>query len=529
MKTKIHEETKKSLIDDIKSRLEDGILEKSNADLIIKLINNADDLNEAINIAALGTTYKRTGFHFDKRLEKLGNTIKYFKKNNKLSFEDLNNKKVRANVKSVGANTCGARPNHKLIIGDNYDALQNLLIEYKNKIDVIYIDPPYSKDKMGNFAHVNYDNEITRDNLLSMLFNRLVLARELMSEEGVIFCSIDDRNHAYVKCLFDDIFGESNFVTSFVWQKKKGGGQAKYIYEGHEYILCYCKSKKNISGLYTIDNKKGSDIIEKDGKIYRINDDIIRAVFGKYEKGTERRCHYEDILKVKGKKKFNEVREKIKTGEYILKKSLTDNKKHYVCKLEEITDGKYKIVYTILTGYIDGIRTEHGNNEITNMGLVFDDPKPIELIKIVLSMTKQKDSVILDFFAGSGTTGQAVLELNKEDGGNRQFILCQLNEITDTTPNGIAIDVTTKRLRRIMTGKCYDGKNNFEWIKKNEPLGGSLDVYDIATVANFESTKNKSPFEVIDETLYGQEKFKNIQDKIKWVCENFEHTQKIEE
>ena len=102
MSTKIYNETKENLITDIKSRLEDGIIEKSNADLLIKLINSAEDLNEAINIAALGTTYKRTGFHFDKRLEKLGNTIKYFKKNEKLSFKSNDGK-----------------PINKLIIGDN--------------------------------------------------------------------------------------------------------------------------------------------------------------------------------------------------------------------------------------------------------------------------------------------------------------------------------------------------------------------------------------------------------------------------
>ncbi len=123
--------SKEELILEIKKRVEDKIIENSNADLIIKLINNSDSLSEAIAIAQLGTTYKRTGFHFDKRLEKLDNTIKYFKKNKELSF-------VNDEVKLT----------HKLIIGDNYDALLNLLIEYRNKIDVIYIDPPYGKDSI---------------------------------------------------------------------------------------------------------------------------------------------------------------------------------------------------------------------------------------------------------------------------------------------------------------------------------------------------------------------------------------------
>ena len=189
--------SKQELIAEIDRRIDDKIIERTNADLLKKLIKNAESLTEAISIAELGTTYKRTGFHFDKRLEKMGDTIKYFRKNADLSFKTTENAQT-----------------HKLIIGDNYDALLNLLIEYRGKIDVIYIDPPYGKDSMGEFAETNYENAITRDNLLSMLYPRLVLAKQLLSVSGVIFCSIDDRNHAYVKCLFDEIFEEKNFVAS---------------------------------------------------------------------------------------------------------------------------------------------------------------------------------------------------------------------------------------------------------------------------------------------------------------------------
>ena len=143
-------------------------------------------------------------------------------------------------------------------------------------------------------------------------------------------------------------------------------------------------------------------------------------------------------------------------------------------------------------------------------------------------MVGDNNIIVLDFFAGSGTTGQAVLELNREDGGNRQFILCTNNEKTEVNPNGIAIDVTSKRLKRVMTGTCYDGTNNFKWLEKNEPLGGSLDVLTIEPIANFADGIGKSPFDVIDETLYGQVKFTHTMDKIEWVCEHFEHTQKFE-
>ena len=137
------ENIKQEFIGITEKRVEDKIMEQSTADLIIKLIRNAETKEEAMKISALGTVNKRTGFHFDLRLEKQNGMIKYFKKNEELSFSDGSNKPV-----------------NKLIIGDNYDALNNLLIEYRGKIDVIYIDPPYGADSMGEFAETNYTNNI---------------------------------------------------------------------------------------------------------------------------------------------------------------------------------------------------------------------------------------------------------------------------------------------------------------------------------------------------------------------------------
>ena len=216
---------KESLLLEIDKRVSDKVLEPTNAELLKKLILAADDDNEAMMIAALGTTYKKTGFHFDKRLERLSNDIRYFKKNEALSFH-----------------TDDSKPTHKLIIGDNYEALQNLLIEYKGRVDVIYIDPPYGKDSMGEFAQTNYENAITRDNLLSMLYPRLMLAKQLLAESGVIFCSIDDRNQAYIKCLFDEIFGEGNYIDTLHWKRKKQPSfLAKHTAKVMEYVLVFAK------------------------------------------------------------------------------------------------------------------------------------------------------------------------------------------------------------------------------------------------------------------------------------------------
>ena len=175
---------------------------------------------------------------------------------------------------------------------------------------------------------------------------------------------------------------------------------------------------------------------------------------------------------------------------------------------------------------------------------MFDYPKPIDFIKFILNISDNENALVLDFFAGSGTTGQAVLEMNEKDEGNRQFILVQLpedldilytkNKKSEILKNQIELcdlinrkhllsEITAERLRRVMKGSSINGEIS---ITINKRLGGSLDVYEIADVANNESTEGQSPFDVIDETLYGKEKFTKLQDKIEWVCSNFENCQK---
>ena len=522
------EKSKLSLIEEIEKRVNDKIIEKSNADLLIKLINNADSLTEAIAIAELGTTYKRTGLHFDKRLEKFGNTIKYFSKNMNLSF--------KANDNAI---------THKLIIGDNYDALLNLLVSYRGKIDVIYIDPPYGKDSMGEFAQTSYDNALTRDNLLSMMYPRLVLAKQLLSENGIIFCSIDDKNESYIKCLMDEIFEERNFVASCP-RKTVSSKTTKSDHELqklYDYLLIYVKSDdshftKNIVGTksYPYHDERG------DYYLVPLQDN------GPHGTRTARPNLWYPIYKTKDNKMLLE-KESDEDIEYLpadhkgdagrwmwsKKKFLTDCQdltvsnnnvisiKHYYKEGDDTN--KYQPWKDWLDKYLNATGTSQLNDVIGKNK--FDNPKPVDLIKWCIKLHPNTNAIVLDFFAGSGTTGQAVLDINREDGGRRQFILCTNNEITDTNSNGIAYDVTSKRLKRIMTGKCYDDSTNFEWIKKNQPYGDNLDVYDIKTVANFENVAGSTPFDVIDETLYGKEKFNNIKDKIDWVCSNFEGTQKI--
>ena len=535
-------DTKQSLIEEINKRVQDKILEPTNAELLIKLINNADSLDEAISIATLGTVYKKTGLHFAPKLEKKSEDIHYFKKNEELSFH-----------------TDDTKPTNKLIIGDNYPALQNLLIQYKGNIDVIYIDPPYGKDSMGEFAKTNYQNAITRDNLLSMLYPRLLLAKQLLSEDGVIFCSIDDKNQAYVKCLFDEVFGEDAFLLNVPRLTKKGGKSTDTIAKNNDYLLAYSRNKDIVfnqeekidlqkykyedehvaeRGKYALTQTLDYNSLQySEGMDYEIIIDGESFVPGgdkskmiERHKGNHGRTDWvwrwsKEAVEW-GKKNDFFV---IKNRRIYTKSYLYCRKKNGECEIEKIEATK---AFTTLS-YIDNkYSNDNGKKELDSIFLngstLFKNPKPQSLISTIIEMVSpdNENITILDFFAGSATTGHAVLDLNNKDNGNRTFILCQLNEITDTTPNGIAYDVTSKRLKRIMTGECYDGTKDFPWLENHTPYGGNLDVYEIASVANFASEPGQTPFDVIDETLYGEKKFTTVKEKIDWVCKNFDKTQK---
>ena len=538
---------KQELIAEIEKRVEDHVLEPSNAELLNKLIIQADNDNEALSIATLGTMYKKTGLHFDARLEPITtHDIRYFRKNTELSFH-----------------TDDSKPTHKLIIGDNYEALQNLLVQYTGAIDVIYIDPPYGKDSMGEFAQTNYQNAITRDNLLSMLYPRLQLAKQLLSDSGVIFCSIDDKNQAYIKCLFDEVFGERNFIANSIIVNNRGGRDYGGIAVQHEYLLIYAKDifgyelneiEETDKKFDYTDEEGGFNLMElrnRNVKFNSLNRPNLCYPFYLNPNSADANGLYQ--ISLEPNDDFSvEVKPAISQGIQTVwrwgkeEKSRANLNKVIFGKANQ--NGGYMIVqkYRKTTKMQRSVWdekefvNERGSEmvkEILGYG-VFDYPKSMWLLRRAIELSSKPDSVILDFFAGSGTTGHAVLDLNRSEekegdlfaetntGGNRTFILCQMNEITDTTPNGIAYDVTAKRLKRIMTGECYDGTKDFEWIKKNKPYGGNLDVYDIDKVADFNYSEGKSPFDVIDETLYGLPKFATLQEKIEWVCSHFANARK---
>ena len=353
-----------------------------------KLIKNAENKEEAIAIAELGTTYKRTGFHFDKKLEKIGSTIKYFKKNSELSFCQNEHSKT-----------------HKLIIGDNYDALLNLSISYNGKIDVIYIDPPYGKDDMGEFADTNYNNAITRDNLLSMLYPRLVLAKQLLSDEGVIFCSIDDKNQAYIKCLFDEVFGEKNCLTfiSRATGTPTGGGFEGFVNEA-DYLLVYAKYIENVS-------INGLTMTEKDSKIYDQEDESGRYLIrplrrtGGEDRREDRPTMYYPLTAPDGTKIYpkgptgydsrwicseDKAKELNDSNLLLWKKIKKNNEFQWQVYQKFYLDNRTKKPGNLWTDIEGNKKATRELREIFNNEKIFLFPKPVDLLNFCISILDRK-------------------------------------------------------------------------------------------------------------------------------------------
>lgn len=345
------------------------------------------------------------------------------------------------------------------IEGDNLDVLKCLKETYLHKVKMIYIDPPYNTgndfvyeddfaqsseeylansgqfDEQGNRMFTNAEsNGRFHTDWLNMIYPRLKVARDLLTDDGVIFISIDDNEQGNIQKVCNEIFGENNFVGQLIHQRAKGGGQAKYIVKGHDYILVYGKNLKDI----TLARKK---IIQKptttiNGEQYIINDDIIRKVFGKYDKSLgDRRCFYEELEKYKGKAKKEEIDRKLRTGELFLIENRFNM--HTICRYEKVTDATSKM-YSILKinpeDSIIKVLSEEGKKDLDALGIFgFSYPKPVEIIRQLVDAGTEKKgtNIILDFFSGSATTAHAVMQLNSEDGGNRKFIMVQLPEKTD--------------------------------------------------------------------------------------------------
>lgn len=400
-------------------------------------------------------------------------------------------------------------PNHILIEGDNLEALTALSYTHAGKIDVIYIDPPYNtgnKDFIYNDSFVDKEDGYRHSKWLSFMNKRLKIAKNLLSDKGVIFISIDDNEQAPLKLLCDEIFGERNFVAKFDWRKKTGANDAKDIAVITESILLYSNSKVLAVEREIWNRDEGS----RNMKRFKFSDEFVETR-GKYYLDTLDRggLQYSDSMNYgieapdggmiypNGRSEFvNDGwiwkwgKDKVKWGlenkflEFVKSKKSSGSKYTIKYKVYENVDNEGNIrkkVGRAFTNFILEPINQQGNSELMALfgEVPFSNPKPLGLLQYLLNTIVIKDVTILDFFAGSGTTLHATMQLNAEDGGHRQCILVTNNE------NGICENVTYERNRRVIQGYITPKGEKVPGLTRN-----NLRYYKTKFVPRDKSPKN---------------------------------------
>src|SRR3989344_5994362 len=437
--------------------------------------------------------------------------------------DDVENKlPILKEVPKLAIKSKDDKPTHLLIEGDNYHALTCLNYTHKGKIDVIYIDPPYNTgsdgfkykdkrilDKYPDGTEVPVDHPLRHSYWLSFMSKRLELAKNLLKENGVFFISIDDNELAQLKLLCDEIFGNENFVNVISRLMKSGGNKGEYFSPNIEYVLVYAKNLKNL-GVFRLSLEK--DYIEKIySKIEEKGDrkgEKYREM-GLYQAGLDVRPNQRYLIKCpdgsfvipSGKSMPEKIREGVvvkpsasdgvlrwiysrylaeyKNGNIVFKKTKTSS------LINEKGEKSQWNIYTkiwlsdridagrVPTNFIGEFENRISSQEMKKLGIDFQFAKPVSLIKHLIKITNKTDNIsVLDFFAGTGTTGHAVMELNEEDGGNRQFILATNNdEVVNGEKHKIMSDICYPRIKNVIKG--YNGTKG---------LGNSIKFYKTAFV-----------------------------------------------
>ena len=374
-----------------------------------------------------------------------------------------------------------------LIQGDNLLALKALLPHYAGQVKCIYIDPPYNT---GNEGWVYNDNvnspemkawlgkvvggeseDLSRhDKWLCMMYPRLVLLREMLSDDGIIFISIDDVEDGNLRVMLDEIFSRHCFIAKLIWKSRQylDSRSLSGISTDHEYIYVYVKNEGKVK-------LKGK---ERDlGKYSNPDNDprglwMSRSILGLATKEQRPNLHY-DLIDPATNTRYpcapntgwryskDTIQQKIEEGRILFPKKTSGRPREKVFLLELQTES------TGFPSVIDDVFTAQGSAQIRQIlgSQVFAFPKPSDLIAELIRQTTKQDDLILDSFAGSGTTGHAVLQMNQEDGGNRRFILVEMDE-------NISKNITAERLKRVSQG--YEWKDQKGNKKKEEGLGGGF-------------------------------------------------------
>ena len=446
----------------------------------------------------------------------------------------LANSKINASLRPLKEKSVDFDNTKNIYIeGDNLDVLKLLRETYLNKVKMIYIDPPYNTgndfvynddfaqstdeyntisgqyDEQGNRMVLNNEsNGRFHTDWLNMMYCRLKVSRDLLTDDGAIFVSIDDNEQSNLLKLLTEIFGEDNKVAEFIVIRSEGGGLAKQVIKGHDYLFVFAKDISKFSPLGRPKDIRGK-IIEKDGEKYWIQEDWLRKEFGKYGN-----CHYEEIVQYKGKEKFDEINDGLKNGKYVLVPK--SNGMNIVGKLRNIKDDSSKF-YSILKHL-----SANGIKDLKDLTMekFFSYPKPVSLLKEIISgitfFTLKKQDIILDFFSGSATTAHAVMELNAEDKGNRKFIMVQMPEEckdeTEAQKMGYKTicDIGEERIRRAgkkIKDELIEKKNNAGMLNDDVIDPDSLDIgfrvfkFDSSNMNDVYYNPNQTQKNLLDTTI----------------------------
>jgi adenine-specific DNA-methyltransferase len=404
------------------------------------------------------------------------------------------------------------------IEGDNLEVLKLLQTSYYRKVKMIYIDPPYNTGKDFVYEDDFADNitrykEVTSQttksnpetmgryhtNWLNMMYPRLRLAANLLLDDGVIFISIDDNEVTNLRKVCDEVFGEENFISSLIWQQRKGGGNdSRYIAVDHEYIVIYGKSLFNLQDKWRIKQTdeylKRYNEVDETGKYYwdtLVRNGLQNPIIISIEDpdGTQMTINSQQSLKT--------ILEGIKKGTVKFTKTSNGWSLHHKVYMN---DGQ--VLRSLLVNY--------GNNrsaadELSKLfgQVLFDYAKPTTLVNLLMQLNTNDNDIILDFFSGSATTAHAVMQLNKEDDGNRKFILVQLPELCDEKSEAYKAgyknicEIGKERIRRA-GAKLIERDGQIKLgEEQQEPLDIGFKVFKLDT-SNFRAWDN-SP--VSEETL----------------------------
>lgn len=431
-------------------------------------------------------------------------------------------------------------PNHIIIESDNLHALVALQYSHAGKIDFIYIDPPYNtgnKDFKYNDTYVDKEDSYRHSKWLSFMHKRLSLAKKLLTEKGVIFVSIDDNEAAQLKICLDEIFGNDSFVSQIIWVSKTGSSDAETLDNITEYILVYVKSEQKVFAknysTFDINRYKLKDVhYSERGPFYLDNLDrgglnySDSMNFGVRGPGGL-------MLFPNGRTEFAQDgwtwkwgAEKVQWGienDFIEIMPSKKKKSGWAIKYKNYllvdNEGNKVLQSTPIKNLIDDVKTGDGAADLKKIfhNQVFKYSKPTNVIKKVISAyIKRNNFTVLDFFAGSGTTLHAVMELNSEDGGNRQCILVTNNE------NNICEEVTYERNKRVIQGYTTPKGNRVEGLRKNNLRYFKTELLDREqNLRNFkELTKQSTDLLRIKEDCYEEVSIKSLRPEITRLFKN---------